>query len=161
MPFHCVSLITSCWQVLSTEWYKSVMRADMPHQNVSCTRWWCVWADVCNIAVLWRSPEISRTSGKTIIWTDKTGGDFIFLFRRNISHTRLFPFVFFLKFCMLIDHSFNFEAKYQCKMTVCVGCIVRASHWIIQLNHSKGLIHSGVTRECLYKWVIEWFRRSM
>ncbi len=149
MLFHRASLITSCWPLLSTERCKLVMQTDRPHQSVSCTSWWCVWADVCNVAVLWRSPEISRTSGKRqLIWTDQTGGDIIYLFPRNISNTRLFSTCFpsqisprIQRGIVLIYHFFNLEAKYPWVHRRYYT--VWASRWIVQMNHSKALTHSG------------------
>ncbi len=99
MPFHHVSLITSCWQLWSTEWYKLVMQTDRPHQSVSCTSWWCVWADVCNVAVLRRSPEISRTSGKRQLSELTKQVEILSYYSLETSPIQDFsPLVFFLKF---------------------------------------------------------------
>ncbi len=42
---------------------------------------------------------------------------------------------------MLIYHFFNLEAKYP--LVHRRYCTVWASHWIVQMNHSKALTHSG------------------
>jgi len=87
MLFHHVSLITLCWQLLSTERYKPWCRQTGLF-SVFCACRWCVRADVCNVL-----PEISRTSGKKQLYElMKRWGvlSFYSLVIGNISNSKIF-----------------------------------------------------------------------